>query len=240
MVTPEVIAVAAGSPAATRSPAGSCPPAGRLTDTWAGPSDPDQPPDAEISDPGGGRPGRPRNPACDRAIARAAIDLLVEDGFAGVTMEGVANRAGVGKATVYRRWDDRAQLLVDALGHRFGDEFAEPHNGDVRADLVEMLHMLLARFRAEGDVMRAFLAEAGRHPQLGEAFRTTFLARRRHAMLAIVQRGVDQGQLPSDTDVELVADAGPALLWHRFAVTGVALDDALPERIVRQLLPSAV
>lgn len=186
------------------------------------------------------RPGRPRSEDRDRAIESAALDLLVEVGFDSMTIEGIAARAGVGKATVYRRWSGKAALVADAVQHRCLEHVVAPDTGDVRADLTEVLRALVRKFQRDGRIMEAFAAEQGRHPELAEAFRTLFLSERRAAIQAIVQRGVDRGQLPPTTDVELLADVGPAVLWHRFAVTGAPVGDDLPERIVEQFVPGPV
>lgn len=183
------------------------------------------------------RRGRPRNLACDRAIEDAAIDLLVEDGFGRMSMEGIAARAGVGKATIYRRWETKAALVVDAVHNCCGEQFEPPATGSARADLIEMLRQNLVRAQQHGPVMQAFAAELGRHPELAETFRNTFLAGRRAVVQEILQRGVSTGELPADADVELLVDIGPALVWHRLTVTGEPLDDDLPERIVGNLLP---
>ena len=74
-------------------------------------------------------------------------------------------------------------------------------------------------------------------PELAETFRRTFLAGRRAAAREIIRRGIAKGEFPADTDVELLADAGPALIWHRLTVTGDPLEDDLPERILRQFAP---
>ncbi|GAC1306061.1 MAG: TetR/AcrR family transcriptional regulator [Acidimicrobiales bacterium] len=182
--------------------------------------------------------GRPRNEDCDRAIESAALELLVEDGFGKLTMEGVASRAGVGKATVYRRWDTKEALVVHAVHARCVDDAHAPSTGSARGDLTEMIRQFLYRAQRQGTVMQAFAAEQGRHPELAETFRTTFLAGKRAATQEVVRRGVASGELPADTDVELVGDVGAALLWHRLTVTGEPLDDDLPERIVAQFLPA--
>lgn len=181
--------------------------------------------------------GRPRNEDCDRAIVAAVLELLVEDGFGKLTMEGVASRAGVGKATVYRRWDTKEALVVHAVHARCVDDAEPPSTGSARGDVLEMLRQFLSRAQRHGNVMQAFAAEQGRYPELAETFRTTFLAGKRAATREIVRRGVASGELPSDTDVELVGDVGAAILWHRLTVTGEPLDDDLPERIVAQFFP---
>jgi AcrR family transcriptional regulator len=183
------------------------------------------------------RPGRPRNEDCDRAIEAAAVDLLVEEGFGRMTIEGVAARAGVGKATVYRRWATKQDLVVDAFRHRCEATAINPDTGSVRTDLLELLRSMLAKFQRDGDILAAFAAEQWRHPELAEVYRTTFLAERRAIVQAAIRRGVDRGELPADTDVEFVGDLGSAVIWHRLTVTRLPLDDDLPERIVAHLFP---
>src|ERR1700710_2802836 len=106
------------------------------------------------------RAGRPRDPSRDEAIVAATLAIFAEEGYAGVTIEGVAARAGVGKATVYRRWVSKEQLVVDAvkLGCHLTDHL--PDTGDVRADLASMLHGLIDKLRSDnGPVLVAFMAE---------------------------------------------------------------------------------
>jgi AcrR family transcriptional regulator len=165
------------------------------------------------------------------------VELLVADGFGRMSIEGVAARAGVGKATVYRRWATKQDLVVDAVRHRCQVDAVSPDTGSVRGDLIELLRSMVQRFQRDGDVMAAFAAEQGRHPELAEVFRTTFLAERRRVTQEVVRRGMARRQLPPGTDVELVADMGPAIVWHRLTMSGLPLDEDLPERIVAQFLP---
>lgn len=185
------------------------------------------------------RPGRPRSEECDRAIEAAALELLAEDGFGRMSMEGIAARAGVGKATIYRRWDTKEELLVDAVTRGCLDHLVTPDTGSLRADLLELFGAVLARFQRDGPVMLAFAAEQGRHPELAETFRRTFLAERRRVTRQIITRGVERGELAPGADIELLADVAPALFWHRLAVWGGPLDAELPERIVDQFFPTA-
>jgi AcrR family transcriptional regulator len=184
------------------------------------------------------RPGRPRSEACGRAIETAALELLVEDGFGRMSIEGVAARAGVGKATIYRRWATKEELVVDAVRHTCLDHAVTPDTGSLRADLAELYRALLEKFQRDGDIMRAFAAEHGRHPELAEAFRATFLSERRAIAQDMLRRGVARGELPADSDIELLADVGPALLWHRVTISGLPLDDDLGDRIISQFFPS--
>jgi AcrR family transcriptional regulator len=188
----------------------------------------------------GSRRGRPRSELCDRAIEAAALDLVVEHGFAGMSIEGVAARAGVAKTTIYRRWDCKAALVVDAFVHRSCDRVVSPDTGSLRADLIEMWRAFLRSLQHDGGLMEAFVAEQRRHPELAEAFRATFLKQRRAVVRAVLERGVERGELPPSADLDLLVDVGSSILWYRFLITGAPLDDDLPERIVDQFFPAAV
>jgi len=190
--------------------------------------------------PARGRAGRPRSEACDLAIEGAVLDLLVEDGYPGVTMEGVAARAGVGKATLYRRWHAKDRLVLDAVIHRCGEHVVSPDTGSLRGDVIEHTRALVTKFRLHGPILRAFAAETARNPALAESFRRTFLDDRRAAMREVLARGVARGELPPDADIELLGDVGSALLWHRLAITGAPLSDDLPERIADLVVPVTV
>jgi AcrR family transcriptional regulator len=183
------------------------------------------------------RPGRPRSEHCDHAIQAAVLDLLVEEGFARMSIEGVAARAGVGKATIYRRWPSKEELVVDAVVGHSREHVVSPDTGSLRGDLLELLHAMVDKFRRDGRLLLAFTAEQQHHPQLAEAFRRTFLDERRAATREIFERAVARGELPPDADLELLMDAGPSILWHRLTITGAPIEDDLPERIVKQFLP---
>ena len=180
------------------------------------------------------RPGRPRVEGLDQAIEAAALDLLVEQGYAGMSLEQVALRAGVGKASIYRRWDSKMQLVLDAVIHRCLEHVVTPDTGALRTDLLELFTAMIDKFRRDGEIMRAFVSEQNRHPDLARAFRDTFLLDRRRTVRAILERAVERGELSPHDDLELLLDVGQAIVWHRFAVTGSPLDDDLPERIIDQ------
>jgi AcrR family transcriptional regulator len=183
-------------------------------------------------------PGRPRDEERGRAIEAAAIELLVEDGYSGMTIDGVAARAGVGKATIYRRWDTKEDLVVDAFLQRCRDHVVSPDTGTLRGDLLQLYRALLAKFRRDGLATQAFVAEQHRHPELAATFRAAFLNERRAAMREVLERGVARGELPAQADLDLLGDVGSALMWHRLTISGAPLDDGLPERIVEQFFPT--
>lgn len=182
-------------------------------------------------------PGRPRSPAADQAILRAAVDLLADDGYAGMTMEGVAARAGVSKATVYRRWPSKSALVVDAVSACREHGWEPPDSGSARADLLAFVRGFLDHLRTSdaARVMPALVAELARNPELAVAFRDGFVQPRRAKILEAVHRGVRRGEVRAHADPELIADAVVGVLQHRFLVTGMPLDDGLPERLIELL-----
>ncbi len=142
-------------------------------------------------------PGRPRDPACDAAILDAALDAFVEHGYRGMSIEGVAARAGVAKATVYRRYSSKAKLVVDAFRHRL--QFVEylPDTGDLRADLLAMLEPLVERLRGrDGPILVAFTTERLREPELAEEYDRSVIGRKRVHMRKLVRDAVERGDLP--------------------------------------------
>ncbi|MGH8877110.1 MAG: TetR/AcrR family transcriptional regulator [Stackebrandtia sp.] len=157
-------------------------------------------------------PGRPRDPGADPAILRAAMDLLIERGVDGTSMERVAKRAGVAKVTVYRRWSSKEDLLADAI-ESLRDEIPAADQGDESArslpdiveDLLPQWGELLAQQRFQ--VLFARLFGAGPdHPKLLAAYREHHLRPRRERALATLQKARDAGFLPPDTDLEVVID----------------------------------
>ena len=182
--------------------------------------------------------GRPRSDDRNVAILDAALSLLVEVGFGGLSMEGIAARAGVGKATIYRRWSNKAELVVDALRSHVCLLGELPDTGDVRKDLASMYRAMLGTLRgADGPIMAAFTAEKFRYDELRDEFERTFVAERRRHTRYLVESAIARGEIPAGTNVDLLADVGPAVLWHRFTMKNGALPDDLPEQIVQQFLP---
>jgi AcrR family transcriptional regulator len=184
-----------------------------------------------------GRVGRPRDPHVDDAILSAAIDLLTEEGFGRLSIEGVAGRAGVGKATVYRRWESKTALVVDAIKERLVSSIDIPDTGDFRADVEAVLTQILVRLRGmEGQVWRAVVGELVKNEELARVFRQRFMAAGRAEMRSRLEAAMRRGQVARG-DVELLSDVGVAILHHRALVSGEPLDDDLPRRIVNQFFP---
>ena len=161
--------------------------------------------------PGGSRaagPGRPRDPLVDRAILDAAVELLSDGGIEALTVESVATRAGVSRASVYRRYANRVDLM-EAAFHAAAEQKPEPPDtGDVRDDLVQLLTRLstLLMESDTGAVLPAMLAAARETAEVREALER-FTSERRSPTITVLRRGVDRGEIRADVDPELMADA---------------------------------
>ena len=165
----------------------------------------------------GARPGRPRDPDIDRAILQATLRLLQDRGYAGMSVEGVAAAAGVGKTAIYRRYPSKAELAAAAV-RSLRDDFGPPPNtGSARADIVEMLTGFQPALERAGFAMiGALLIEERRNPDLLETFRKRIFGPRRREAIKVLQRGVERGEIRPDADLEVAVEAliGSVLAGH--------------------------
>ncbi|MET0414651.1 MAG: TetR/AcrR family transcriptional regulator [Actinoplanes sp.] len=170
-------------------------------------------------------PGRPRDPGVDRRIAQAALDVFAEHGWAGFAMESVARRAGVGKASLYLRWNSKESLLTGAVAmHLTG--VADADTGSLHGDLVRLATQILQIYA--GNAGRAALRltlESTAIPGVAEQYEAMRVAEIRAAR-AIVRRGIDRGELPAGTSVTLLLDtlAGGAMM-HAMAMPADRRDE---------------
>ncbi len=149
--------------------------------------------------------GRPRSEEAHRAILEATLELLVEVGFSAMTVEGVASRAGVGKATIYRRWASKLPLVVEAFGQLPG--FEDVDTGNLAEDLKKMLRGYLQVFHSSplAAVLPSLAGERTHNPELSELFQPVSKSRRQ-PLLRTFARAVDRGEVAADLDVDLAAD----------------------------------
>jgi AcrR family transcriptional regulator len=149
--------------------------------------------------------GRPRSEEAHQAILNATLELLVEVGFSALTVEGVASRAGVGKATIYRRWPSKLPLVVEAFGQLPG--FEDVDTGDLAGDLKKMLRGYLDVFNSTplSAVLPSLAGERTHNPELSELFEPVSMDRRRPLVKAF-ERAVERGEVDSGLDLDLAAD----------------------------------
>jgi AcrR family transcriptional regulator len=181
--------------------------------------------------------GRPRSAIADQAIREAAVDLFAERGFEGFSVEDVAERAGVGKATVYRRYPTKVDLVVEAAACLAANEIAFPDTGNLRDDARELARALIAAFKSSpaGRVMPAMAFERRRYPELDARYRK-FLADRKARTRAVLRRAVERGELPRDTDVGVMSSMLVGPIFHRLMITQEPLNDAFVDALVDALL----
>jgi AcrR family transcriptional regulator len=170
------------------------------------------------------RPGRPRSEESRRAILAAAIEGLQEHGYAALTIEGIAARAGVGKQTIYRWWPSKADVVLDAMLDLAATRIAIPDAGSLPADLSAFLS---ATFRQHGQrtVLIGLMAEALLDPVFAVAFRDRFLFRRRDALRVVLDRAAARGEIAADLDPELLIDVVYGVLWYRLLLDHAPLDE---------------
>lgn len=184
---------------------------------------------------------RPRvEGAREQEILDAALDVLADVGFDKLTMDAVATRAKASKATLYRRWDSKTQLVVDALISMKGPS-AEPDTGTLRGDL-------LAAFCGMGTMtdprqtalLASVITAIGRDPEFATAYREQFIHPKRESNDAIYQRAIDRGEIRSDLDLDLIAPALPGIILHRLFLLGVAPTEESIAQVIDQIILPAV
>lgn len=183
----------------------------------------------------GRRPGRPRSQRADRAIIDAALSLYAESGVEGLCIEKVAARAGVGKATIYRRWPGKEDLLLAVIAS-LKTPLPEPAGHSAREDLIALLSAMAADFADTGRarVFALLLGEGTRYPRLSARYMQTVVEPRRDVIRGVLRRGAASGELRAGIDVEA------ALFMLTGAVIGRGKHDGVPpgyvERVVDELL----
>jgi AcrR family transcriptional regulator len=184
------------------------------------------------------RLGRPRDARADEAIIQASVEVLADKGPAGFTVDAVAARAGCGKATIYRRWSSRASLLLETA-HRMGLEPAVVDTGSVRDDLVALMTQFGAKLTdtPAGRILPGVVAEAAVNPEMRRVL-SRFVHDRRDRPRQAIVRGVERGELPPDTDVELLLDILGGSVFYRVLVSGEPGDEAFAKRLVDLVLSS--
>lgn len=180
------------------------------------------------------RRGRPRSEEARRAILEAALKIAAADGYATLTIEGIAARAGVGKQTIYRWWPTKADVLLEAGAAKAELRVPVTDRGSYAADLRAFLtaSYRMGNDRALADLLRALMAEAQLDPEFGERFRTAFLHRRRDALKMIVDRARERGDLPVQPAPEVVADIVFGTIWYRILATRRRFDKRLVDDLV--------
>jgi AcrR family transcriptional regulator len=177
--------------------------------------------------------GRPRSAKAHQAILDAARAELIEVGFTRFRLEHVAARAGVGKATIYRRWPSKEALAGELLAELAAPHLAIVDSGDTRAELASCTDNVLRAIRDTtfGPVVRALLSQIALNPLLGDPFRATVVQASRAEIARVVQRGIARGDLRPDADLEIATELLIGPVYFRL-IFGGELDDPLVVQVV--------
>ena len=167
--------------------------------------------------------GRPRSRKASEAILNATAELLVEHGYAGFSVDQVAQKAGVAKTTIYRRWPTKVNLCLALLPRVLGSLPIE-ERGEVRGDLNDLAFKVFAIATTEpGKIIPPLIAEAVQNAQLRDTFQRQFLHPRRERAIRIVEHAIERGEILPGTDPSLFYDMLGGYIWFRRLVIGVPI-----------------
>jgi AcrR family transcriptional regulator len=189
--------------------------------------------------PAGGAPrGRPRSAEADRAILAATVDLLAERGLAAMSIEEVAARAGVGKATIYRRWPSKGLLALDAFVISFRAQQPLPDTGSLRGDLLSALHAWVRAVTqtAMGPMLTGLIAEAQHDPELRWAWRDRVLEPMRTQHRVMLDRAISRGEIAASVDKDVVLDLFFGAAEHRLLLGHLPMTGEFIAEVVDMIL----
>jgi AcrR family transcriptional regulator len=182
--------------------------------------------------------GRPRRSATGHAILKATRELLARGGVHGLTVEGVAERSGIAKTTIYRRWRSKEDLALAALLEVIREEPLVVHTGNTRAALSAYLGQLIKNVnsRLYGRILRGLISEMAIDRELARGFRDQVLVRRTTAIRGLLARGIDRGELRPDLDMEIAVDLLLGPIYYRLLMSGEPLTSGFIDRLVRAVM----
>lgn len=181
-----------------------------------------------------------RRARTEESVLDATRELLAEDGFASLTIEGVAGRAGVAKTTIYRRYRSKTDLALAVLLNMVDDVNTQPYVEDTRAELIALVDRTvnLVCTTLLGRVMQGLVSEVAADPELARVYRERVVSHRLSDVSALVDRGISSGELRPDLDPEIVTDLLLGPIYYRFFLSGSPMDDGFGRRLVTTLFPS--
>jgi AcrR family transcriptional regulator len=186
----------------------------------------------------GAQVGRPRSERSHRAILDTAARLLRERGYADITIEGIAAEAGVGKATIYRRWSSKASLYMDLYAELAAKIVPPADTGNLVTDLALLVRGAFKLYRetAAGLALAGIVAEAQSNAAVSTIVRNEFVPSRTHITLAILQRAAKRGDIRKDIDLGLASEVVSAAVWFYVLVGKAMLNDKEATRLVKTLV----
>jgi AcrR family transcriptional regulator len=186
------------------------------------------------------RPGRPRSQRATAAILRAAGELLDSRGLDGLSVDAIASRAGVSKATIYRWWPNKAAIVMDAVLDVTAPQIPFPDTGSVREDLRRQMRSVVRLFTktATGPAIVALIAQSQHDPATATALHERFIAPRRTTAGDVLGRGIARGELRPDLDIDTAIDTLYGALYYRLLVSGDPLTPRYVDRVIDHIYPT--
>jgi AcrR family transcriptional regulator len=179
-----------------------------------------------------------RNRQSHQAILQATLELVQDLGYTRLTIEGIAAKAGVGKSTIYRWWRSKGDLVIEALADVLEAQ-PLPDTGDTRTDLMAIVDQGIALYSDETGartIIAGLVGDIHHDPELAAALRKRFIDPRRADNRAAIARAIERGDLPADTDVELLIDRLVAPVSYRALISGAAITPDISTKLVDQIL----
>ncbi|WP_335970636.1 MULTISPECIES: TetR/AcrR family transcriptional regulator [Streptomycetaceae] len=191
-----------------------------------------------MREPQAGRGGRPRSQSRKAAILAAAGDLMMEGGLKAATMEAIAARAGVGKATVYKWWPSRGAVALEGFMLRAADSWRLPENASAEESLrvIAVAAVRLFTQSPAGPLMRALAADAQSDPEIAQALREQWLSPRRAVTTEVLREGMRSGELRPDLDIPATIDMIFGPIYFRLLFDHEPMDEEFAARAVRQAM----
>jgi AcrR family transcriptional regulator len=180
---------------------------------------------------------RPRSETVRTAILTAAIDLLEQEGYGRLSMEGIARRAGVSKQTVYRWWRTPAAVLLEALNEYAAEHIPPEDSGRLERDLRRFIRLTVEELRVRiGPLVARLMAEAQLDEAFAVEFRGDFLARRREALRDVLSRARERGEIRPDVDLDLPVEIAFGTIWYRVLSRHAPLSRRFADELTAALL----
>jgi AcrR family transcriptional regulator len=182
-------------------------------------------------------PGRPRSGRSHQAILQATMEVLAQEGYRDTTIEGIAARAGVGKKTIYRWWPSKAAVVLEAIT-TYSEEYVPfSDTGSLQGDLLAYFEHSLPGLQGKaGTALSGLAVEAQLDLEFAREFQRVFIVPRKQALIALLQRGVDKGEIAPDTNLDVLADLIYGAKWYRLLLYPAPLDEEFAREIVALIM----
>ncbi|MFL0266859.1 TetR/AcrR family transcriptional regulator [Candidatus Clostridium radicumherbarum] len=177
--------------------------------------------------------GRPRSEETRADILNASYELLIENGFAAITVEKIAERAKVSKATIYKWWPNKAAVVMDGFLNATSVELPIPDTGSTIEDMfIQVNNFVKFLSTRKGRVITEIIAEGQHDPQLADIYRKAYFIPRREISKRILESGISRGELRKDLDLEITIDLIWGPIFYRLLITGEVIDEAFVKKLI--------